>query len=504
MNILLDTNIIIHRESNVALNASIGNLYYWIDKLKLNKYIHPLSIEEIKLHADKELVETILVKIESYNIIKIQTQLDPKLIEILKPYSKTENDYIDDHLLNEVYLKRIGLLITEDRKMLRKANDLNIKNKVISIDQFIEVARSKYPEFVNYKMLSVKKKYFGEIDINDVFFNSLKSSYSEFSDWFNKKCNEEAYICMNDNEILGFLYLKLEESENYYDISPAFHKAKRLKVGTFKVESTGFRLGERFIKIIFDNAIQYNVDEIYVTIFEDKEELLALIDLLEKWGFCKHGSKEGDNGIETVYVKKMDFYDKKVGVKKNYPNINYKNSQYYFVPIYPKWHTHLFPDSKLNNEDEGDFVANDAHKYALEKAYISFSFERGMVPGDIVLFYRTAPRGKSGRYNSVITTIGIIDEVLFDFESKECYLDACKNRTVFSPEDLDSFWRTKQKSLLLIKFIYIKSLKKRPILEFLWDNGIIKRGEGPRPFTIITAEEFDLILKEAETDVYNQ
>ena len=57
------------------------------------------------------------------------------------------------------------------------------------------------------------------------------------------------------------------ENENYSNIFPAFQPKKRLKVGTFKVESTGFRLGERFIKIIFDNAIVRNVEEIYVTLF---------------------------------------------------------------------------------------------------------------------------------------------------------------------------------------------------------------------------------------------
>jgi hypothetical protein len=39
-----------------------------------------------------------------------------------------------------------------------------------------------------------------------------------------------------------------------YDITPIFEMKRRLKIGTFKVNSTGFRLGERFLKIIFDTA----------------------------------------------------------------------------------------------------------------------------------------------------------------------------------------------------------------------------------------------------------
>ena len=104
--------------------------------------------------------------------------------------------------------------------------------------------------------LSVEKVYFGNVDSTDSFFDSFRNSYTGFDRWFARKCDEEAYICRSDsNKILGFLYLKTEDvSENYSDIEPPFSPKRRLKVGTFKVESTGFRLVERFVKIIFDNA----------------------------------------------------------------------------------------------------------------------------------------------------------------------------------------------------------------------------------------------------------
>lgn len=44
MRALLDTNIIIHRESMQATNYSIGQLYYWLDKLHYVKLIHPYTI----------------------------------------------------------------------------------------------------------------------------------------------------------------------------------------------------------------------------------------------------------------------------------------------------------------------------------------------------------------------------------------------------------------------------------------------------------------------------
>lgn len=121
----------------------------------------------------------------------------------------------------------------------------------------------------------------GNIDVNDPFFDTFRPAYKDFEKWFARKSDEEAYICRSDkNDIIGFLYLKTEdESENYTNIISTFTPKRRLKVVTFKVEASGFRLGERFVKIIFDNAIARNLDEVYVTLFKDRDELKRLYDL---------------------------------------------------------------------------------------------------------------------------------------------------------------------------------------------------------------------------------
>jgi len=40
----------------------------------------------------------------------------------------------------------------------------------------------------------LKVKKFSEIDINDPFFDSLKSDYIGFEDWFSRKAEKKAYI----------------------------------------------------------------------------------------------------------------------------------------------------------------------------------------------------------------------------------------------------------------------------------------------------------------------
>ena len=82
MKVLLDTNIIIHREASKIINTDIGILFNWIDKLKHSKYIHPLTIEELNRNIDPKTVETMNVKIGSYNIIKNLAPLGDTIKEV--------------------------------------------------------------------------------------------------------------------------------------------------------------------------------------------------------------------------------------------------------------------------------------------------------------------------------------------------------------------------------------------------------------------------------------
>ena len=134
----------------------------------------------------------------------------------------------------------------------------------------------------------IEIKYFKEIDLNDGFFDSLKKAYDGFLEWFNNKAEKysKAYVQYNsNNKLQAFLYLKIEEGL-LEDIIPQRLEAKRLKVGTFKIDAHDTKLGEKFIKIITNYAIVESVKEIYVTIFPEQ---VGLISLLNKYGFLEQG-----------------------------------------------------------------------------------------------------------------------------------------------------------------------------------------------------------------------
>lgn len=283
MRILLDTNIIIHREASQVSIKEIGVLFNWLDKLHYEKCIHPLSLDEIRKHKDTTVVETIEAKIKNYNLLRTEAPEVPEIQKIRTDLDSNENDKIDTSLLKEVFCDRVDFFVTEDRNIHAKAKILGIAERVFTIDDFLEKVTAENPDLSDYKVLSVRKEYFGNINLDDPFFNSFKEDYQGFEKWFNKKSDEVAYVCQSeDDDLLAFLYVKIEsKDESYNDIEPTFTPKHRLKVGTLKVISNGYKLGERFLKIIFDNSLVNNVDEIYLTIFDKSEEHERLIGLIE-------------------------------------------------------------------------------------------------------------------------------------------------------------------------------------------------------------------------------
>lgn len=194
------------------------------------------------------------------------------------------------------------------------------------------------------EIINIKK--FEEIDLNDSLFDSLKKQYKEFPEWFKKKAKESAYtVNSEDGNLIGFVYLKIEEG-SVDDVEPALARARRLKVGTLKIEAHGTKLGERIIKKIFDYAFEEKVQEVYVTVFAEHENL---IKLFERYGFEKKAKKNTVNGIEEVLVR--DFSKLKGDISKDYPLIASRDTRKYLLAIYPEYHTKLFPDSILKTEN---------------------------------------------------------------------------------------------------------------------------------------------------------
>ena len=504
MKVLLDTNIVIHREASHILNKDIGVLFKWLDKGKYVKCVHPVTVQEIEKNSNRENAYSFGIKLQSYEVLKTLTALQPSVIKVSDDVDVTQNDKNDTLLLNEVFTERIDFLITEDRKIHRKAELLGIADRVFKIDSFLEKVVSENPDLVDYKVLAVTKKLFGEINLTDPFFDSFKEDYKGFEKWFLKKSDETAYVTINKENLLSFLFLKIEnKDENYSNINPVFAPKKRLKIGTFKVISNGVRLGERFMKIIFDNAILNRVNEIYVTIFNRREEQRRLIGLLEDWGFVPYGIKITENGEELVYVRDFSPSFDVGNPKLTFPYMS-KNTSIFMVPIYPDYHTELLPDSILTTESPFDFIENQPHRNAISKVYISRSYERNIKKGDIIVFYRTAAQDRSAYYSSVITTLAISEGKITNIIDENDFILKCRKRSIFTDDELRKYWNWNPNYRpFIINFLYTHSFPtgKRINRQRLLNMGVISGTKDElRGLKRITKKQFELILKETNTN----
>lgn len=498
MKILLDTNIVIHREAATVVDEDIGVLFRWLDNLHHTKCIHAVTVEEIEKHDDPKVRRSLKVKLGNYNVLKTRAPMSEAVRIVMEPVDKNQNDLNDTLIINELYCERVDVLITEDKQLLHKASLLGISDRVYTIDAFLEQVTVENPELADYRVLSVRKSLFGNLDLSDDFFTSFKEDYPGYEKWFNTKADETTYVCLSEEgNTIALLYLKLEgKNEDYADIDPPLLPKRRLKIGSLKVTLNGFRLGERFLKIVFDNVLRLKVDEVYVTIFDKRIEQQRLINLLEEYGFYRHGFKKGPGGNELVYVRSCERSANRLNPKGTYPFFSTAGN-IFLVPIRPEYHTELFPDSILRTESPMDYVENEPHRNAISKVYISRSIERNIKSGDVIIFYRTG-----GLYKSVVTTIGIAEKVIDNIPTEQDFIRLCRKRSVFTDKELSrqwNFYRTLRP--FIVNFLYAYSFPKRINLHRLIEIGVVQSvNDAPRGFTPISVENLRDILRECQVD----
>jgi len=129
MRALLDTNIIIHREAAKGINQDIGMLFKWLDKAGYAKCIHPVTIAEIGKHKDRAIVQALTIKLDSYEQMMTVAPMAPEVEAVSRLFDQTENDKNDTILVNELYQGRVDILVSEDKKIHRKAEALQIADR---------------------------------------------------------------------------------------------------------------------------------------------------------------------------------------------------------------------------------------------------------------------------------------------------------------------------------------------------------------------------------------
>lgn len=337
----------------------------------------------------------------------------------------------------------------------------------------------------------IEPKQFRDIDLNDTFFDSLKEDYPGFDVWFNKKSQEgkKAYVQYSNNQLQAFLHLKIED-EKVEDVVPNLPHKNHLKIATFKIDAHNTKLGERFVKKIVDAAIFKKCDDIYVTIFPKHE---GLIRLLSRYGFELCGKK----GEEDVYIKNMRTLTG--DSLKDYPLIKTEGKRKFLLSVNPEYHTKLFPDSILKNEENQryELIKDVSSTNSIHKIYIcSMKGVEELRKGDIIVIYRTSDHLGPATYRSVATSVCEVEELKQkkDFANEEEFIAYANAYSVFNEKDLKSKFKG---NVYVIKMTYNIAFNKRVTRGYMID--VLKISSNQYwGFFQLNDDQFQGILDKAE------
>ncbi|HIH75601.1 MAG TPA: hypothetical protein HA306_10840 [Methanosarcina sp.] len=484
MKLLYDTNILIHIQDPKELPPNLQALLTIIREHGYQEFIHPASLKDIENDNNAERRKITLSKLRGYPRLPSPPIPDDGFTSLVG-IPVNSHDKNDNEILFSLKKNLVDFLITEDKGIVKKANLLNLDDRVFSIDSALNYFTDLYQRFFpNHSLL--RKCYAHEIDIDQPFFDSLKSDYGDvgFKKWYEKciKESRECYTYEVDGKVKAFLMLK-EENEVIETHNHPIPATKRVKIATLKVDFPGSKIGELFLKMAFQYCINNQTFEIYLTHFETED--YTLTSLIENFGFEKVGELAKNN--EPVYLKKFipettESPSLEIA-RKYYPC--FKDSEgvnKFVIPILPEYHDILFPEYKRRQMKLTDYFEINIPGNAIKKAYLSSRFSSRLGLGDIILFYRSHDQ-------KAITSLGIIDQEPVRTSNLDELKRIVGKRSVYSEEELKE-WA--EKSVFVIRFKHHLYLPNPLNLDYLKENGILKGA--PQSITEINHEQY-LILK---------
>lgn len=437
MDVLVDTNILIHRESDDIVPEDLRILEREINEEGHRILVHPASVNEIRQDPDTERRERAESRVETYPELTYPpspSASDTEFRDAIPEAPADSNDRVDNMLMFAVYDGAVDYLITQDKGMHRNALELGLEDRVFNIADGLEYFVEEPPSI--RAPASIQRTTFGELDINDPIFDSLKADYPEFVTWAESHPDRPAWVNYTGDDLLGALMIiKPREIESIGE-SPSLDRETRLKISTLKVaeERTGSKVGELLISIAIREAINQEIDQLYLTHYVSDEDYL--VELIETWGF-EHVSSKTDG--EAVFLKRLT---PPFGVNPDplemastyYPSfVDGDRVKKFLVPIWPEYHNMLFTsyqerDTPLE-EFEGEFLSEGN---AIKKAYLSHANTRKIDPGDLLLFYRS-------RDHRQVTSLGVCEQVFYSLNDPDEISRIVGKRSVFSKSEIEEF-----------------------------------------------------------------
>ena len=454
MKVLIGTDILLCYLLKADYIDGIQLLIKWLNKIKAQKTVDISSVAILTNFApiskfDKLNSFTFLEKLPSLTtkVCTLRSKIS-KLLYVERKSARTVLAHLN--LLDTGY---VDYLVTENEQLHLLSQEIGLDSRVYTIESFIEKCSIEHRSLDDTKGAIVRICKFGSLSINDSFFNDFKREYNPyFVNWFNNKADDDVFISTDKKgRLKALLKLKIEDkTEDYSDIYPVFQPSKRLKISSMKVNYNGQKLGERFMRIIFQTALINHVEEIYVTIFNNSKSRKRLIDMIQTWGFEKYGEKDcGKSYKEQVYVKKMKDTIKN-DVMKNYP-MHHLPHKAFIIPLNKTYVSQLLPQDTLF-EDKLDIIPA---KRAIKKVVILNNSEKEMCSGTGLLFYQNSLEKDEQK----LLAVGIVENTYNNFKTYQEFYNRCRKRSILSDKELTNYWIKAGRQQIVVEFLYIYGLE---------------------------------------------
>lgn len=445
MKILIDTNILIPLEPvfGTDIESQRSNALELISlclKHGIEIFLHPEGRKDITNDRNETRKR---IRVEAYK--KYKELIHPpspsiEMTKILGEPNPGSHDAIDIQMLASVFQDAIDYFVTDDQKLRKKAKSLNIQDRVLSLNETLDLLTRLFPEKTQIPE-SIERLPVYALNEQDPIFQSIRDSYAGFDDWL-QKCKREHRECLivqREGRIAGICIFS-EETKDQIDGK----RGKVLKLNTFKVspDYSGYKLGELLLKSITRIARSEKFYHLYLTTHEEQSPLLTFLD---DFGFrILQGKNERGELLllkdisptsDSYLLPALEFQIRfGPGIEK------LENVSYFFVPIQPQYSRLLFLE-RIEQKQRELFPYFKPMENMIRKAYLSHSGNNQLSPGDILLFYR------SEDIRSIVA-IGVCEIVFRSQDSKEI-IRKIGQRTVYSLSEIENLT---QKEVLVVLF----------------------------------------------------
>lgn len=438
--VLIGTDLLINYLRNADYSDGIAIVLRWIQLIGARKVVDMGSVFIVTHFVSDEEAK----RLKGFDFIKTMPALNP----YLQYYAKSiVMDGRAKALLMQLNLLERGMadiLITENQETHFLAKKRLYDDRVYTIEEFIEMCVTEHRELDEMRGVVLEKVKFGTLSLKDRFFKTFIDEYAPYYfTWFEKKANDFVYVA---KDIAGGLHalLKLKEETitgKEKDIKPSLPAGKFLKISSLKVDYTGQKLGERFLRIIFDQAVEKKVAFIYYTIYSDSIQRKRLIGMLGKWGFRKWGIKDSGEQVYLKLFRKELCQDPML----QYPYQN-RGQKVYLIAIEGNFSDLLVPPT----EDRSHFYDYEPFKNAIRKLLILDSRNLQVKMGDCLLFYR---KGKNDT-TSFITAAGVVDGLFTSFVNENHFIRRCQKRSILPHQALHEYWLRYEGKPAIVDFLH--------------------------------------------------